>query len=496
MAFDYSKVDMRAILQRAYDSMDELQRPGVGKGRASGRIIFDVWMGVGKTYMGLTTGLCFRPQTWLIICSKNALGTWNDERSKWFPEFGASELYQIARGTQYERQEVYLRSQRSDGPLWVATTAAAFIRDIDWLIQNKIFFQVITVDEPQKVGLRNYKSVGYKAVKAIAEKKYYTDVRCVQFTTGSLTSKGPKQMWPYLHILAPKEFSSYWKFVSTYHVVVTGPFGKVIGGPQNTEGLAVTTSPYLYKVDEKMANQSLPPLRRQRLIIDMPNKLVDVYNTIAEELYHELESGEIDILKNKLGAMTRLRKLVTCPAIVDGKDIGPAIEICVDKMRDLDDMPNWRHNLVFTPFLDSIPLFKDYLADALGMPPAKVLTLRGGIEPEELKSVEEEYRRDPNTIALISLMYAQSFNLETAQNLYFPHFSWDQDDNMQAEARGRRKTSDRNRTIMSYYVDIKGTITEDMFEILNNKTYNNRLTYQDIEKLRAKLKQRLQKHKE
>lgn len=488
MAFDYSTVDLAAILQRCYEQANPPQREAVAKARTSGRVIFDAKMGLGKTFAGLISALCYKPQHILIIGSKNSLAGWHRQIKKWIPEFSDPSLYIVVRGTPYERQALY----RTPG-LFYVTTAGSFIRDADWLLTRKPKFDVIIVDEPQKHGYRNRKSAGFKQTKALLMhlEKIKQNVRLIFMCSGTWQTKMPNQQWAVLHLLNRKTFSSFHKFQAMFHHTVKGPFGVEVGGPKNTLGLAQITYPYVCHVTEEEANKYLPPLKRQRITIDLPDNLRTPYETMKEELYWEFENGEqIESVATILAAYTRLRQLINCPATFDPKwGVGPAIEAVVDKIRENDEHPHWKHNLIFSPFIPAIPIFKDYLCDVLNIKPQKVLIFKGGLEIEELAALEEEFRRDPQTLGLASLKYSQAWNAETCLNMYFPHFDWDQTENEQAEGRGRR-TDGVQKNINAYYVNILSTITEHMFDIMNLKKLHVNLTYQHVaflkESLRAK----------
>jgi hypothetical protein len=486
MPFDYSTVDLNAILERAHSQMNDLQRPGVGKARSSGRAMFNVWMGVGKTFMGLTSGLCFKPQTWLIITpTKVALNVWRQEIGLWFPEFSDPSLFQIVRGQAHERRIQYQNQEA----LFFATTSGSFIRDIEWLRTCKCRFDVITIDEIDKLGLRNYKSQTYKALKTLVqhvEKRHR--VKLINPMSGTWTSKGVQQEWPVLHLLSPKEFSSYWRFVATYAIMVKGPFGTVIAGPQNLEGHSQAISPYVYTVTHQEAASKLPGLHRRRLLLEMPLGLEKAYYEMAHHMFFEDDSGDIETVATILAKYTKLRQLINCPATqIPSLGPGPAIEAVVDKISELQEYPNWRHNIIFTPFIPAIPIFKAYLKEALHMRDDQILVVQGGMETEELDAVEKRFRTDPNTLILASLKSSSSWNAETALNVYFTHFEWDQDWNKQAEGRARR-TSGTQEFINSYYCHIDGSITEEMFEVLNHKEYTNSLVLNSISRFRDKVK--------
>ena len=506
MAFDYSTVDLDAILARAYSQMDELQRPAVAKARKSGRVIFDMYMGTGKTFAALTSGLCFKPQRWIIICSKNAINAFRQEVKKWFPEFAAPEKFKIVRGTKAEREAAYKTSS-----LFFITTGGSFLRDLDFLVSNDIAFDVVTVDEADKVGLRNHKSKTFKATKDLISPKHYerhakrvakagiflhrSKVSLVNINTGTLTSKGVPQLYGYLHLMDPKLFSSYWKFIGTFMHVVDGPFGKVFTVPKNTEGLAQITSPHIHRVTEKDASDVLPPLRRIKLPHELSPRIREVYNSMAEELYMlipESSSDPIQMVNSTLAKTMRLRQLLCCPAIID-PSLGPgdAIEAICEKMLEEEERENFTHNVIFSPFVGAIPIFKDYVAKRLNLPPSFIYTMQGGMEPEEVQYVENNFRKIPRSMVICSTLFAASFNLETGLNCYHAHFDWNQDNNKQAESRIRRKTSDIKRTVMSYYATVPGSVSEEIFDILEQNTHQNNITYQDFKRFRQALEIRL-----
>jgi SNF2 family DNA or RNA helicase len=439
--------------------------------------------------------LCYKPQTWLIIGSKNTMSGWQKEIKKWFPEFGADELFIMVKGTPTERHAAYMKSG-----LFYATTSAAFVRDIEWLKTKKVNFQVISIDEIHKIGLRNRKSAGFKSIKLLIAliERHFPKVKLINPMTGTWTSKGPAQQWPTLNLLAPKQFKSYWQHISTYCLMYKGPFGTEIIGVKNTESLAAVMSPYVYTVGEEEASKYLPPINRQRLEVNLPPELTPHYYSMLKELYFHWSSdtnseyGEVESVATILAATMKLRQLIVCPSIIkEFLGPGPMIEAICDKILDNKELPNWRHNLIFTPFVPSLLPFKQYISDALEMPLDQILVLRGGIESEELSDVELRFRKDPNTLILSTVKYGQSWNAETALNVYFAGFEWDQDENKQCEGRSRR-TDGVQKMINSYYCNIEGTITSDMLEILNRKEMMNKVTYQDIEKIKERIRAQLE----
>lgn len=486
----WAEIPVKDMLQRSWEAMSPKQRYAVGHAKP-GRATDDIWMGLGKTFIGLTVGLIHKPRVWLILGSKGSMNVWRQEIIKWYPELTSiKDHYKMVRGQKAEREQIWLQAKRGQG-LFYSTTFGSLIRDIAFLEANNITFEVITIDEPQKGGLRNRKTAGFKAIKVLEK-----TCECLWLGSGSLTTKGTPQLWTYLNLMNKKVFSSYWQFMTKFMLAVSGPFGKEFIRPQNSELLAKVSAPYIYKVDKEEANKELPPMRRIKLPTELTPKLASMYNTMALELFMEFEGIDAEdkflSVANPLSAFTKLRQLITCPAIVDPA-LGPgvAIEAVCDKIQEYDG-PGWQHQAIYTPYVGAIQPYKQYIIDNLGIPENKILILQGGVEPEDVQRVEHRYRTESDTIALLSLMYSESFNLETGQNGYFAHFDWDQTKNEQAEARIRRRTSDLAHTISYYYVDIPGSITGDMFTVLNEKVATEKWTYKHFDIVRKALQRKVE----
>jgi hypothetical protein len=246
-------------------------------------------------------------------------------------------------------------------------------------------------------------------------------------------------------------------------------------------------------VTENEAKAHLPPLQRIRLPSLLSPRAQKAYDQMAYHMFVEVNPEEVITVQTVLAKYTRLRQLICCPEIlIEDFGAGDAIEAVIDKIQEFDELPNWKHNIIFTPFVPAISIFAERLSEGLQMARTDILTIQGGMEADEVRTVQETFRRNQETMIIASLKASQAWNAETALNVYFPHFDWDQDENKQAEGRSRRADGSQE-LIRAYYVSFRGTITEDMIEILNHKEYTNRLSYQDVVKLNAKLRHRAQK---
>lgn len=476
---DYDSRDMRAIFQRIHDAMSTSQREAVGVFRQSQAMLLAAWMGLGKTLVSLTCMLTLKPTRVLIICNKNAVATWENEFRKWYPELYSPEQFKFVDGDAYDRQSLW----RTRAQFHICLPQI-IQRDYEFLVQNKLdYFDFIIIDEAHKLGLRNRKTKTFQIVKWIRE-----HAKGIIINTGTPTRKGPPQLWGYLHILARRKFTSYWTFINKYCIIHKGIFGQEVIGVQNTEQLKEEIKPYIYVVDEKKASLELPPLRRILLPAEFDVQTAKLYRSMADSLYMELDD-RIEFSLSVMASYIKLRQLICCPQIIDPfLSVGCAISSICEKIQENEDYEGYKHNIIATPFIPSIEPFKKYMASTLKMAPSDIMVLKGGDDPTHVNKVEEIFRKNKETAVICSVMFSQSFNLETALSVYFAHFDWDVDNNKQTESRARRKSSDMNRTLMSYYVDVKGTITKDMFAIIDSNLAINNMTYKHFSTIKESLK--------
>ena len=216
----------------------------------------------------------------------------------------------------------------------------------------------------------------------------------------------------------------------------------------------------------------------------------EIYDTLSEEMWAELPNEELLTVNSMMVGTIKLRQFLNCPAVFDPSlGVGNALETVLDKIQEQEDYKHYRHNIIATPFLKAIPIFRDHISSVLKISKEDVLVFQGGMEVEDVIRQENIYRNNLETIALVSVKYSQSFNLETCRNIYFTQFEWDQDENKQTEGRGRRTTSDRDRMIMSYYCSFDRTITDVMFASLNTKEFKNTQTYKGFDLFRDRMRQ-------
>lgn len=480
MKIDYS--NLATFLQAVHDEMRPLQIRCVSHLKKNPRCIIDSPMGTGKTLMTLTATFLREPNKVLIACSKNALYTWKKEILKWYPDYAKDGMYTVISGSPAQRRQLW-----SKDSLFYVCTYAVLRNDIE---QAKAMgFDVFILDEFHRSGLRQHvikkkrKTNDWgddiKTLTGFGLIRMLRDIPAIFPVSGTVLSKGPQDVWPTLNILDHKFFDSYWKFVHAFCIVIDTQWGKSIEGAQNTEGLRQCTRPYWYRVPRDEAEATLPPLTKQLIPIDMSPTQERLYKAFEKDMYIQMTNGELNVASTSLGVSTKLRQLLACPLIVDPDcgDYGAAIENIVDMAKDAEN----NHIVVFTPYRDGVPHLKRYLKENLN---ENAFHIWGGLEPEDLHARIAAWKKSKG-VMVCTVLFSQSFELETSNTCYYAGYEWDQNDNDQASARLRRLISPG--PIKAYYMQHRKTIDEDILEILNNKRRICKVTVQDFEAIKQKL---------
>lgn len=438
------------------------------------KCVLDSVGGTGKTLMALFATMARQPRCVLIVCSSNALWTWQKEVAKWFKPWSGPEHFTVIEGYSAAKR----RSCWSKETLFYACTYGTLRADKDLI--HKLQPSAIICDEYHKGGLKNRNS---QTTKVLKELEPYT----VTFftTSGSGIRKGPPDLWALLNLLARKVYTSYWQFVYKHCHIDDTKFGKQILGTKNPERFLSEIKTNYVRVPRSISDAQKPKLLRKKIYLQMTSLQKKHYHELANEMctVFETEGGDFDLIASSsiIGVRQKMRKLLICPEMLGIQDLGSTIDAIIDQIENREDP----HTVIFTPFLDGIPILKRELQKKY--PDVKIMTLQGGNTPEDIKAIESTFRTDRNTMVICSLQYAQSFELESAQYCHFAGFDWDQGANEQCEWRLQRMTADIKQPITAYYYMYRNTIDEDILETLNTNTLNVKNTFKSIDELKTHL---------
>lgn len=464
MEIDYT--DLQKHLDVVWNKFYDWQKDVVTRLSANLKTALDAAGGTGKTLMALYPTMQLRPKRVLIVCSNNAVWTWIKEITEYFKPW--ANILHIS-GSAAQRRKLWT------SPSLFKICSSSTLRT-DRLLIDAWGPEVVICDEYHKVGLKNRASQATAAFKYICQKaKAYFE------TSGSGLRKGPQDIWSVLNINAPKKFASYWAFINRYCVIIENTFGKEIGPAKNSERMVEEIADQYIRIPRSISDAAKPKLVRQIIPVEMSKLQKRYYRELADDMFTQIETegGDIDLIHSSttVGVIVKLRKLCICPQMLGIPDVGPAIDMVLEHIEEVGDP----HCVIFTPFTDAIPIFKEYLTKKL--PDVTVYTLQGGAKPDDIANIEKGFRASRNTICIVSSHYAQSFELESAQYCHHLGYDWDQNTNEQCEWRLQRITADKTKPIHSYYYQFIGTMDEVIMYTLNVNTLNVKNTFKSVDQL-------------
>jgi len=439
------------------------QVPGYKKLVSQLRHLLLYKMGLGKTVVCTKAMYDVGAKCVLILCPKNAIRVWEDHICEWFEGLDAASgkdtWFAIHRWrgkyNQTEKRRAKFRVHTPECVNVYITTFAAFISDIDVMSTHK--YDLIIIDEAKRIRGRDGKA--FNLLKPLAKR-----CKWLWQLTGT-PGKLPGDFFTMFHLLDPKYFSSYWKFVQAFCYTQKNEWGQFeVLGLKNKDAwyqLLDNKATILTKAD--VGHQETV---RQVLHVDMDPDQERIYREVEEDMF-SISNDQVIIAQTHMTKVLRYRQLLCCPKILDPNlGIGSAFEDYVETIKNDTDP----HTVVFTPFTAAIPFFVQHLnAHKFN----NVFVLSGGLNPDELHRRISEWRRTKGQI-ICSILYATAFSLEPATECFFIGYEWDPEDNAQAEDRLNRLTT--KEQVNAYYYAYNNTYTSEHLQILTTKQRQIQLT--------------------
>jgi hypothetical protein len=419
--------------------------------------------GMGKTVAYLSVAFIGQPEYVIIVCPSNAMGAQRREILRHFPFY--ADKFTFVRGQKAQRYKLW---RKPGNRVWI-TTPATLQTDLGgrelrkgsgqysgsnvpaWVTSSHL--DHLQGDEFQKY-CRRPKSGTFKLLKKLHPETLILD-------SGSPVSTGPHELWPALHLVDRKFWSSYWGYIDRFCVTHDGIFGKEIIGPKNVDQWRMATSPYVFH--RQKDPRDYPPKSRFIMDLELEPWQRKLHDQLRNELWATTDSGVILTARNTLDALYRARLGLICPKALDSSfGIGAGIEAIADDAAELS------HFVVSTPFRAPIPHLRAYL-ESLGR---QVWVLSGGlgIGPDEQDRIIAEFQSTGGCL-IQTIKYATSYEfIHGPEHNYFLGYEYDPEDNKQAEDRFQRISS--TRPSFHWYVRFLGTYDEELIENLVIKGQN------------------------
>lgn len=296
------------------------QAEGVEFLRGKKRILADD-PGLGKSVQALFAILQSGCKNVLIVCPKTVKPSWEEEISKWlgndhgikFTIIGYPQLLEM-------------------GKLSAARVSNKSLAAVKW---DGIIF-----DEAHRLRNRNAKQT--KSAFSITKASGSAVLIAI---TGTPIINRADELWSLLHMIDPKTFSSYWKFVKENFItseIVYGNFPVVKPvKPINPEGFKKIISPYIIRRQKSDLGYIQPTY--QTIAVDLPRDQKTVYETMYKQYYAEIKTMEGTkefIATNALARLARLRQICISPDLMDNESQeirGAKIDALLEFLADRED---------------------------------------------------------------------------------------------------------------------------------------------------------------
>lgn len=428
--------------------------------------------GAGKTLMLLTAIAQeiqknpLKMQHILIICSKNAINTWLKEIEKWYPSlfniFDTLNLSTLARLKR--KQAIFLQNK----PAIIICTYGTLRADEAELLSKQ--YRAVLMDEAHRGGIRNHKAKTFAIFKKLRKcTKIYL------WTSATVIDDSAMDLFASCNLADSRRFRGYWPFAYKYCHVVEGPFGKEILQLKNNDMLYTDTCDIIYKIPSILIDAQKPKLTRSCLYTQLSTQARKAYDDILNDLMYMNPSEDILILlQNNVSANMKLRQLLCSPMLIDPQlGIGNTPELIYDKLEDIQD----QHCMIFVPFRKAADIYANFFKEKY--PNLYIDIICGGSTPTEMHTILTRVK-ESRGILICTIQFAESYECETAKNLFFAGFDYEVNAHIQAEGRLHRMIT--KHPINAYYIINEYTLDVQLFDKLQQKYTAKKKIVEKIQK--------------
>ncbi len=249
--------------------------------------------------------------------------------------------------------------------------------------------------------------------------------------SGTPMQNGPQDLWSLLHIVSPKQYDDYWRFVNTFcYRVEIKPGVKIITGfrKSSRETLRAILHRHMIRHEKDVLNL-IPKMYRDIPVELTPSQRIK-YDQMEQELFVELDSGEEIRASSLLARVTRLRQICLEPTLVSKEEIlntNAAKTLVLLDLLDSIDTPV----IVYSYFERYLRLLHQYMPEAA--------YYAGPVTNTDKYNEEARFKAGDTKVFLGSLKTAGvGLNLQIAQTIIFMDLWWNPTVNEQAEDRAHR----------------------------------------------------------
>lgn len=395
----------------------------------NGRVVLGDAMGTGKTLQALAW-ICYnRSLPALIVVNAPTKLQWSIEYKRWISKVADYPCrIQVLSGTKTRKLD------------------KSFSYIINWDIlthwQDELAatgFECLIGDEAQAIGNPESKrALAFRHLAAVIPE-------CIVMS-GTPARSRPAQFWTMLSCIDPTMFPNYRSYLWRYTNPKSSQWGITFEGARNVKELHA-------KIISVMLRRT-----KEDVMKDLPPKMIDVVALDADEIeleqYNNEEQGIGDV--TGIEAREKIANLSRSAYAVKEKSLLAWIKLFMESDEKLL-LFAWHRNVV------------DRLYEELAQfQPAKIY---GGVSLENREIEKNRFINDENCKIMICNIQSGGTGIDGFQNVCcnvaFAEFASTSTDMEQAEDRLHRGGQDKPVSV--YYLIAKGTIDEDMVEVLDEK---------------------------
>jgi len=458
------------------------QRAGVAFLTLVKRALLADEMGSGKTVQVITALRWLNEHDegalpLLIICPNAMKRTWERELHTWWPGLRIG----VITGGAADRKKIFMAARAHDIDVVIMHWEVARLhsrlapygsirlsdKDKEAKELNLIPWRAAILDEAHK--MKNPQAQQTRAVWAAMRGE---TVKYRFALTGTPIANAPHDMWALLHALSPEEFPSKTRYVDRYCLLSWNAFGglDVIGlRPDTADEFYAIVDPRMRRMPKKLVLTQLPPITREKRIIEMSTKQRKAYEEMSTSMVTRLEDGDVIITTNPIAQLTRLIQFSSSYAEVNDEDkvrlIAPSNK--VDALLEiLDEVDEKEGVVVFAQsrqliMLASEALTKEKISHAL---------IVGGQSDAERQQAIENFQASQVRVILCTVAAGGvGITLTRSRICVFMQRSFSLVDNVQAEARIHRIGSEHHDNVVIIDIVSEGTVDEHIIDILVTK---------------------------
>lgn len=259
------------------------QVEGVEFLRKAKRAILADSTGTGKTI----TSLAAAKGRTLVVCPKRVGAKWVESASLFGTAVG------VLGNTKAQKTK---QAGLSEGAQFVVTNYETLSSGIDVIVNGD--WDTVIADEAQNLQ-------GRKSKRSTIFKKMVRNSELLFLLTATPVWNMLDSLWNLLNTLYPKEWSSYWRFVSDYCLVKITPFGTEIVGFNQARlpDLKLKMEPYLLRRDKKDI-LSLPEQTVHEVWLDVDKRLLRESRNLRKQMRdygsNSLERARVHLLDRNI----------------------------------------------------------------------------------------------------------------------------------------------------------------------------------------------------